>query len=287
MPKLEHERQKSRDCSNAALYDYERMIWGAHEVRMSPVYLGAMNLRHVLADLERVSGTILEIGCGAGSMVRAIGAYRPDLEVSGCDLSINTIREAKRRSVTARLYGADATSLPFRSGAFKGAFLFDVLEHLPDPSCAISEAARVLEPNGLLYISVPMEGRLWTVQGLLRRLGWRAFENTVGHIQAFEINSLKQMLASAGLRTTGVRWGGHLTSQIAHTGYVLWLSITRGPHSWMSVESRLSQPNRSLANRIVGILKGVVAILSYLESGLLTGIPGAAAHITALNQRDW
>src|SRR3989304_149866 len=159
MPKLEHERQKSRDCSNVALYDYERMIWGAHEVRMSPVYLGAM--------------------------ARAIGAYRPDLEISGCDLSINTIREAKRRSGTARLYGADATSLPFRSRAFKGVVLFDVLEHLPDPSCAISEAARVLEPNGLLYISVPMEGRLWTVQGLLRRLGWRAFENTVGHIQAF------------------------------------------------------------------------------------------------------
>ena len=286
MIKLEHGKQKARACSTVASYDYERMIWGAHEVRMSPVYLGAMNLRHVLTDLERVSGTILEIGCGAGSMVRAIGACRPDLEISGCDLSINTIREAKRRSCMIRLVGADATSLPFRSGTFKGVLLFDVLEHLPDPSYAVSEAARVLEPNGLLYISVPLEGRLWTVQGLLRRMGWRAFENTVGHVQAFEINPLREMLADAGLQTTRVRWGGHLVSQIAHTGYALWLSKSRGPQSSMSVESTLSQPDRSLAKRIVGILKNVVAILSYLESSVLTRIPGAAAHITAVSRKD-
>jgi len=267
---------------SAKSFDYERMVWGAHEVRMSPMSLGAMTLRYALSDLKRVDGKILEVGCGAGSMARAIKAYRSDLELSGCDLSFRAVREAMKRSALVQVSRADAMSLPFRSGAFRAVLLFDVLEHLPQPELAISEAARVLEPSGLLHISVPMEGRVWTVQGLLRRLGWRGFECTVGHIQAFDITPLRRLLANHGLRTTRVRWSGHLISQVAHTGYVLWLSMTDGGRVSMSVESQLGQSSRGSVNKVVGILKDAVAILSYLESTVLNRTAGATAHITAI-----
>lgn len=285
MPVARGARLQLGDQGRAAAFDYERMIWGAHEVGMSPVYLGALNLRHALDDLESVGGRILEVGCGAGSMARAIQAHRHDLQITGCDLSMKALKEGRRRSGSIRLLGANAASLPFTSGSFDGVLLFDVLEHLPDPAQAISEASRVLKQNGLVYISVPMEGRLWTLQGLLRRLGWRAFESTVGHIQAFDFKPVRRLLTCAGFKVSRVRWSGHFASQIAHTGYVLWLSLNRGRTDRMSVESHLSRPRGGLGVRLVWALKSVVAALTFAESTILTQVPGAAAHITA--SRHW
>lgn len=219
-------------------------------------------------------------------MVRAIVGYRPDLDVSGCDLSLRALREAKRRSHTTRVSAADAGSLPYRSESFNGVLLFDVLEHLPDPACSIREAARVLKPSGILCISVPMEGRFWTIQGLLRRMGWGALEKTVGHIQAFDSEQIERMLVQGGFWHVRVRWSGHLISQMAHTGYVIWLSLTGGKRSAMSVESLISDPSRGSWKRLLGTLKSAVAILSYIESKALRSIPGACAHIDAIKPAD-
>jgi hypothetical protein len=120
----------------------------------------------------------------------------------------------------------------------------------------------------------------------LRRLGWKAFESTVGHVQAFDINPLRRLFAGAGLRISRVRWGGHITSQIAHTAYVIWLSTARGLRISMSVESLLSQANRGFLSKMVGFVKDVVAILIYAETSVLGSIPGAAAHITAVRHGD-
>ncbi|NIN65623.1 MAG: methyltransferase, partial [Anaerolineae bacterium] len=41
-------------------------------------------------------GQVLEVGCGAGGMARAIKARRPDLDVYGCDISRTAIGMAQR-----------------------------------------------------------------------------------------------------------------------------------------------------------------------------------------------
>ena len=58
-------------------FDYESKTWGGHEVDVSPKYLGALRLKYCLDDLSIVSGAILEIGCGAGGMVKAIKSAKP------------------------------------------------------------------------------------------------------------------------------------------------------------------------------------------------------------------
>ncbi len=50
---------------------------------------------------------------------------------------------------------ADAQRLPFASGSFAGILSTAVLEHLPDPRRAVSEALRVAEVDALLYLEVP------------------------------------------------------------------------------------------------------------------------------------
>jgi SAM-dependent methyltransferase len=50
---------------------------------------------------------------------------------------------------------ADLCSMPFRSGAFHIIVCFHVLEHIPSDRDAIRELARVLAPEGLVFLQVP------------------------------------------------------------------------------------------------------------------------------------
>jgi SAM-dependent methyltransferase len=46
------------------------------------------------------------------------------------------------------------------SGAYDSAICLEVLEHIPNPSKAISEIYRILKPGGILVVSVPHLSRL-------------------------------------------------------------------------------------------------------------------------------
>lgn len=48
-----------------------------------------------------------------------------------------------------------ADDLPMADGSVQAILSSQVIEHLPDPEKAIAEAARVLEPGGLLFLSYP------------------------------------------------------------------------------------------------------------------------------------
>jgi SAM-dependent methyltransferase len=50
---------------------------------------------------------------------------------------------------------ADAAKLPFSSGAFDGAILKDILEHVPDPVLTLTELARVTRGGASLVLTVP------------------------------------------------------------------------------------------------------------------------------------
>ncbi len=50
---------------------------------------------------------------------------------------------------------ADAGSVPLPSGGADAVILAEVVEHLPDPSGALAEAARLLRPGGVLLATAP------------------------------------------------------------------------------------------------------------------------------------
>jgi SAM-dependent methyltransferase len=52
----------------------------------------------------------------------------------------------------------DLTDLSFDDDAFSMVFCSHVLEHIPDDAAAIGEIARVLEPDGIAVILVPVRG---------------------------------------------------------------------------------------------------------------------------------
>jgi SAM-dependent methyltransferase len=260
-------------------FDYETKTWGGHSVGLSPRYLGAMRLRYCLEDLESTRGRVLEVGCGAGGMLRAIQAERPDLELFGCDLSRRAIEEGRRMSRNVTLDVGNAYELPFEAASFSAVVMFDVLEHLSDPGRALAEIYRVLRPAGRFHLFVPCEGSWYTLHGLLAKLGWRAKEVYGGHIQRFTLNEMGERLAATGFVVDRLRWSGHVVNQIVDVAYFSMLSLRR-KNTEASVEGYLENAHPGPAALFVGLLKSVISVASYYESLILRVIPGFGVHLT-------
>jgi len=103
---------------------------------------------------------LLDMGCGTGitldrlSRSAALDSYGVDLE--GAALSF-----CQARGLT-RLARASVTALPFADATFDAVTALDVVEHVEDDVRALSEAARVLRPGGVAFVTVPAHSWLWS-----------------------------------------------------------------------------------------------------------------------------
>jgi SAM-dependent methyltransferase len=112
-------------------------------------HLARYRLAAQLAPGRRVLDAASGEGYGSG-ILAAAGAD----SVVGVDLDSKSVEHARARH-SGDFRVADVAALPFDDGAFDLVVSFETIEHVPDPSRALSELARVLAPDGLLVISTP------------------------------------------------------------------------------------------------------------------------------------
>jgi 2-polyprenyl-3-methyl-5-hydroxy-6-metoxy-1,4-benzoquinol methylase len=114
---------------SAASFSYEAKTWGAARLEPRRWFMNGLKLRYLLADLRSVHGKVLDVGCGAGSVAKAVKRARPDLEVMGCDVSEAALAAAMADSDGVVFQRAQAERLPFADGEVDFVWIFDVLEH--------------------------------------------------------------------------------------------------------------------------------------------------------------
>ena len=98
--------------------------------------------------------TLLDCGCGPGTMTHDFAAVVVPAGVVGVDIEPSQLRStqaqaAAREKPNLRFAAADLYNLPFADNTFDAVFLHGVLEHLRDPVAALVEARRVLRHGGL------------------------------------------------------------------------------------------------------------------------------------------
>ncbi len=212
------ERARPADPEFEFDYEDERTVEGRGEVRVDTRDLAALRLERCLHALEGATGTLLEIGCGAGRNLRAFRRYRPDLVLHGVDLSQIALDDAHRAGGGMTYTRGDALHLPYPDRAFDIVVLFDLLEHVPDVGQAVAEIARVLKPGGRFHGFVPCEGNGHTFFATLR--GSRRFpihrwkRDHIGHIQILTTGQLAQIFVRQGLTPTDLSYSFHLMGQI-------------------------------------------------------------------------
>jgi SAM-dependent methyltransferase len=242
--------------------------------------MNGLKLRYLLSDLRHVRGKVLDVGCGAGSVAKAVQGERPDLEVFGCDLSASALTLARKSPEGVQFRLATAEKLPFADGEFDFVWMFDVLEHVDNPEQVLREVARVVRPGGGFHIVLPLEGQPGT---LYRFIGcgtrWTAKVRHCGHTQIFSADRFQVLASPFGLRVLSSRWSYHLLLQVLDILYFSWLDV-QGPVGG-SVED-MAVSRRGLVGGMMRIAASVVASLAWAEARLLRSLPGGCGHFTCV-----
>lgn len=98
---------------------------------------------------------VLDVGTGPGVLLVELARLRPDLRLTGVDLSADMVAAAARNlgaraNATARV--GDVTALPFPDDSFDLVVSSFSAHHWDHPEAAVPELARVLRPGGRLRV---------------------------------------------------------------------------------------------------------------------------------------
>jgi ubiquinone/menaquinone biosynthesis C-methylase UbiE len=127
--------------------------------------------------------SVLDAGCGTGgTMKRLAGAG----EIYGCDYSPVALSFCRTRGFE-RLAAGDVSALPYADDSFRAAVSCDVLEHVPDDYAGLREMHRVLQPGGVLILTVPAHRFLWSEH-----------DEALAHLRRYSARELRRLLQEVG-----------------------------------------------------------------------------------------
>jgi SAM-dependent methyltransferase len=147
-------------------------------------------VRMALAEVPG-NGPVLDVNCGTGLFLRELNLAQHRLV--GLDFSADSAAIAWTRNGVPAVCGA-LPSAPFPAGTFSVITMFQVLEHLFDPSVYVEAAAHLLCPEGRLIVQVPNAGS-W--QFLLLGERWSGLD-IPRHLVLFKDEDLENLLDFCG-----------------------------------------------------------------------------------------
>lgn len=123
---------------------------------------------------------LLDAGCGEGVVLRQVQVLVQDSRLYGIDIDNELILVSREIVRGVSISRASITNLPYLSESFDLVICTEVLEHLEEPSEALTELSRVSANH--LILSVPNEP-WWRVANISRGRYWPHFGNTPGHLK--------------------------------------------------------------------------------------------------------
>ncbi len=135
-------------------------------------------------------GRVVDVGCGSGTLARAVAALRPDLHPEGFDV---LVRPGAEIPVTP----FDGHHLPLPDGAAAAALLVDVLHHADDPVALLRDCARVAP----VVVVKDHLSKGWRDERVLAFMDWvgNRPHGVVLPYSYFTLQSWSEALATAGI----------------------------------------------------------------------------------------
>jgi 2-polyprenyl-3-methyl-5-hydroxy-6-metoxy-1,4-benzoquinol methylase len=140
-------------------------------------------------------GSLLDVGCGRGDLLRHVQRKRPDVQLTGIDYSPN-------RDENIRFLQGDAITLGIRE-RFDVVASLAVIEHVSDCVALANRMRELMKPGGIAAIMTLNEASvLYRLAGIGGALGVHLAFNRLysrHHIHHFTRASLRRLLESCGM----------------------------------------------------------------------------------------
>lgn len=150
-----------------------------------------------LRSLLPISGKVLEIGCGEGIVLQRLKDLH---DAFGIDFNRDAIDKVKTRGLKAYPMTIEEFSHQFPEIKFDAIAFFHVLEHMENPSAFLGNVSKVLNPNGLVFLSVPNPNRISLA---LQRERW---DYPPHHLCRFSVDGLQKLLEEAGFSILKIKY---------------------------------------------------------------------------------
>jgi len=142
-----------------AKYDQRPALHWKSYAEVEPFRQRADHLVKMIADLTP-RGLAVDLGCGDGLYahllaMQGVEVVGLDPEPAAIEQAHQATREQKYPNASPRFEQINPGPLPLPDGSAQSVFMFDVIEHLPNPTAVLREAARLIAPGGHLIISTP------------------------------------------------------------------------------------------------------------------------------------
>jgi trans-aconitate 2-methyltransferase len=117
-------------------------------------------LMHLINSGLKINHSVLEMGCGIGSLTGLLAKYLKNGHLLSIDLSpesINIAKENLSKFKNLNLVAHDITSYEFGKTLFDAIVLPDVLEHIPLELHfnLFEKMSKILKPDGFVFINIP------------------------------------------------------------------------------------------------------------------------------------
>jgi ubiquinone/menaquinone biosynthesis C-methylase UbiE len=143
-----------------------------------------------LASAVPDGAALLDVGTGPGVLLMELAKHRPDLRLTGLDLSEDMVALARKNLPGRTVEAGDVQAMPFGDASFDVVVASYSAHHWEDPAAAVPEIGRVLRPGGRLvlydfdrapYDALDTAASDWTVAHDRFRLGIPFFPRTYRH----------------------------------------------------------------------------------------------------------
>lgn len=151
---------------------------------------------------EQPFKTMLDVGCGTGSLLAMVVKQYDNVQVSGIDFSPKMLNVASQvLGNQAELVLGDAEKLPWPDNSFDLLVCNSSFHHYPEPLKVLMEMRRVLKSNGRVIIADPW----WsgTIR-LLINLYLRTPLNMEGDVRIYSQHEFKWLLSKCGFKS--IEW---------------------------------------------------------------------------------
>ncbi len=181
----------------------------------------------------RPTGRLLDVGCGLGFFLEALGAGYDAVGMEWSAPAIKLMRDLPLKVVKGRF-----PVHSFDPGEFDILTFNNVLDHLPDPMSTLIESRKLLKPKGLLMLS------LVNIECIAARFYGKGFRLLApNHLYYFSPATIKRFLTRAGFKLMKIEFpyfGTDFAQPLRHTGIILrdwWMKRVLGIKN-----TRLSPP---------------------------------------------